>query len=277
LALVYESPDLWEIVEIDTVSAGSISLLFVVENTYTNAKVMPARLGLISNGITKVGTGYSAVTTIRYNITDNLALTAASAPAQFLGDDVYFDEILMSGRGGTYKKSLVTQVNSIDYDLGLFDKLNPFLHNRLTVNVSNLVEGKADIRSFKRLLERRAGRKGQYWEPSFEADMVTTSVGAITTTMNVEIIGQTDWSEQRTHIAVQDTSGNWLPRTILSFTQLSGSLLQLELDVSLGIDAEDIAVISYLGLKRFDTDRIEIKWLGNNVVESVVKVLEIAP
>ena len=276
LALIYESPLLWEVVEISTVAAGSLTLLAVTENDYVNAKVLPARLGLIAGAINKVGTGYSAITTINYDVTDNLALTPADTPEQFLGSDIYFDEPL-KGANDTYKKTITTDLNRIDFELGLFDKLTPWLYNRVDIVTSHILQDKQEIRAFKRLLERRAGRQTSFWEPTFEADLVVTSVGTIVSNMNVDIIGQTDWPMIRTHIAILDKDGTWYPRTILSFIQITTVTFELVLDVPLNIDAATIECVSYLGLKRFNTDRVELKWIGNNTIQAAINTIEITP
>lgn len=276
LALIYESPTLWEIVEIQTVAASSLTLYAGVERTYTAAKVMPARLGVISGNISMTSTGYSAIATLNYNLTDNLALTEADDPDQFEGDDIYYEEGLTGDGSNTFAKTISTRIEDIDFDLGQLDRLTPWTFNQTTVKARYSYQGKEDIRAFKRLLERRAGKFNQFWEPTFEADLTSASSGTLTTTLRVLHTGQLDWDLRRTHIAIYDTQGNWTPCTILSISQATATEIDLLLDTDLSMEASDISYISYLGLKRFASDSIELSWIGNITVEATINILEIS-
>lgn len=275
LALLYESPTNYEIIEINQVSLGSMTLLVNTANTYTNVNVMPVRRGVIDGPVSKANRGHTAITSIKYKMLDNLALYEDAPLDQFLGDDVYMDPPLVKDAAQGYQQEVMARTDKADFDTGLFSQLHPWLSSRTLRPAMALHQGAPAIRLFKMFLERRSGKHRQYWEPSFESDLKITGTGVIGTTLRVAQIGQEDWNASRNHIAVEDVAGNWHFRTISAFTAV-GNDVDLTIE-NLSLEAEGVRTICFLGLKRLATDNIEIKWVGNNVITSTINTVEIAP
>jgi hypothetical protein len=136
-------------------------------------------------------------------------------------------------------------------------------------------QGADEIRAFKSFIHRRAGKLKQFWEPTFEADLVLNQVGDLTDSIIVEAGDFRAWDKKRNHIAIQDIAGNWTPFQITSVTSHSSSTHTVYLAPNVDLHSSQIALISFLGLKRLNTDLVEINWIGNNTIKSTVSVVEI--
>ena len=77
---------------------------------------MPLRVGFIDGDVRYQRNGFDDLALVKYDVEDNGAL-AVSAPTQFLGNDIYFTEHLMSG--ARYEAALLSQEYAADYDLEL--------------------------------------------------------------------------------------------------------------------------------------------------------------
>jgi phage baseplate assembly protein gpV len=132
------------------------------------------------------------------------------------------------------------------------------------------------MRQFREWLHRRAGRYRAFWQPTFESDFRVRSMGTVTTSLIVASDDYLPHSAQRPHLAVE-AAGVWYARTITDAVQLDADRVQLVLNSALNVAAERIARVSYLGLKRLDTDRVEMNWVGGGVCTVEMRLLELAP
>jgi len=104
--------------------------------------------------------------------------------------------------------------------------------------------------------------------------------GTVTNVLSIHAAdGFLDWLPFRNHVAVLTAEGVWLCRTIIDAAPKPGdiSTVELTLDSALNIAATNIRAISFLGLRRLDTDLVELNWRGNSVVTSTVNTVEIQP
>lgn len=272
LAFLYAGPDNWQIVEISTKTG---SLINVSNNlAYMNgAWLMPARLGWVADKIDKPTSGHAGKSSIKFEIDDNLEITPA-APAQYSGNDIYYDASLLSG--DNLARALQSRVDIVDYELGKVVRRSPWTNARYGSPFRSILNGPAEIKTYRDFLYRRAGKFRAFWFPTFESNLRVVDTGSITNFLTIENDNFLDY-DIRTNIAIQSTAGVWYPRVISSPVQIAGNRIQLTLSSPLNINAANIARVSYLGLNRFDTDRIELRYIGNGIVESEVTVLEITP
>lgn len=272
LAFLYAGPESWQIVEVSTKTASSVNVsndLFYMKGAW----LMPVRLGWIADKIDKPTSGYAGKTSLKFEIDDSQEITPA-APAQYLGNDIYFDASLLSG--GSLSRFLQSRVDIVDYDLGKVARRSPWINARYGSPHRSLLKGQSEVKAYRDFLYRRAGKFRAFWNPTFESNFRVVDTGTVTNILTVENDGFLDYMP-RTNIAVQSVSGVWQTSVITSFQQIAGDKIQLTLAAPLNINSLDIYRISYLGLNRFDTDRIELRYIGNGVVESEVTVLEITP
>lgn len=274
LLMLWESPTHYQIIEIDAVTSDTNIDLAEEAEEFADAWLMPVRLGRLSNDPTRDFNGRSSVLDMTYMVDDPAELTVA-APTQYLGSDAYFDPGLLDG--GSLNEEIRARVDVFDEGLGLISYRSTWTNNRPARIHRMMAEDAAEAWAIREFLHRRRGRSVAFWQPSFEADLRVMDSGAITGSLSVHRDDYDTFAPARTHVAIE-TPGGWLSREITSTLDLGGGELQLVFDSSLGgIDAATIKRISFMGLKRLDTDRVEISHVGGTVFRCAVNTVEIAP
>ncbi len=272
LALLYSSESIWQIVEIASIAVYSIDISTDIASI-SNAWLIPVRLGWVSGGIDKKINGHNGSTSVSFEIDDNLDLTATT-PDQYLSNDIYYSPGLLNE--GSLQRSLQQRVDIVDFTLGPVIRRSPWTNARYASPYSSLLNGASEMRAYKDFVYRRAGKFRAFWMPTFEHNLRVVNTGNIASTIVIEDDSIRDYT-MRTHIAFQSTTGVWYPRVISNPIQLINNRVQLSLSSALNVNAANIARVCFLGLNRFDTDRIEINWIGNNVAKSEVIITEITP
>lgn len=271
-AILWQSPTEWQVLAVATASGSSVSF-YNLADAFTNAWLMPARVAFIPSNPRKVLNGSRAEHELTFQVEDNAALTV-SAPTQFLSADIYFDESLMSGDDTS--DDIIGQLDLQDEELGVVAYYAPWLNNKIARSHRVVAEGPAEAWALRQWLHRRAGRYRGFWQPSFEADLRWLNTSTITTTLDVDPADYMAHAQERTHIAVETTSG-WLARTITATEEVSASLLRLTLNSSLAVSPSSIKRICWLGFKRLNADSIELTWPGAGLCEVDVRLLELNP
>lgn len=272
LAMLYSVGGDFQIIEINEVFSDHITLL-VGTKYITGAWLMPVRKGWIQGNIDKPINGHNGKSLLTFVIDDNPVITPV-APAQYLGDDIYYDAPLLSD--GSLLASLSQQQDIIDMSLGPVTRRTNWNRPQYGKPWRSLLTTPEEVRSYREFLYRRAGKFRRFWYPTFENNMRVTNTGNITTTLTIQSDSFIDYASLRTHIAIE-ANGVWYPRAISDPIQIDAQRVQLTLSPALNVPATGITRISYLGLHRFDTDRIELSWQGGGVVESNVQILELLP
>lgn len=272
LALLWQSPRQWQVIEIDTVGSGVLNLNSTTIS-FSAAYLMPLRVGRIRGNGKRKTSGYSAEQTLDFEADDNIAFSPA-APAQYKGEDIYYDEILFDGN--SIHDDIVRREDIADFELGLVSVRSPWLNSRIRRPYNKVLEGASEVWQFRQWLHRRAGRYRAFWQPSFENDAQLKSTGTITDKVQIAANDYLTWAQDRKHLAFL-SNGVWSPREVLSVAQINPDLLELTLDSTLNLAANSISRISYLGLKRLDTDNVELNWIGAGVCQVSINMLEISP
>lgn len=273
LVMLYKDADHYEVLEVASLDSGSIDPVDPVVSSYLGAWLVPVRVGWIPGNIAKEVRGYNGKSKIKFELEDALNLVP-EAPTQYLGNDIYYDATLIEG---SIARFFSQQIDIVDGELGNVYRRSTWDRARYGSPYKSQLRNATEMRAFKNWLYRRAGRYRSFWLPTFEINLRCANVGNIVSTLYATRDSYIDYGSDRTHIAIEDTAGNWYPRVISSPVHVSGDRVQLTLSSALNIDAGRIKRISYLGLNRLDTDAIEIDWIGNNVAESEFAVLELSP
>ena len=272
LAMLYSVCGDYQVIEIDEVFSDHITLLADTEYV-AGAWLMPVRKGWIQGNIDKPTNGHNGKSSLTFVIDDNPTITPA-LPAQYLGDDIYYDAPLLSS--GSLPASLSQRQDITDMSLGPVARRTNWNRPQYGKPWRSLFTTPEEVRNFREFLYRRAGKFRRFWYPTFENNMRVANTGNITTTLIIQSDSFIDYASFRTNIAIQ-ANGVWYPRAISNPVQVSATQVQLTLSSALNVRAETIARISYLGLHRFDADRIELNWQGGGVVETNIQILELAP
>lgn len=277
LVAIWESPTRNEVIEIESVASGVLNLKRVLNTAYTNAILMPVRIGMVSGPIRQDSSGYQSVLQVEYNFSDNVDV-GASAPAQFLNNDIYFNYDLMSEDGVT--DAISARIDEIDYETGVVEYYTPWRYNRRARNMYVINENPAQSWAFRRWLHRRAGRNRPFWFPTFGNDLRVAMEGNVGTSLRCYDDGYKNLGNKHNHIAIQKTDNTWIPLGVTGIS-VDGGFIQLALDMSTNpetnFDASLIKRVCFIGLHRLDTDRVEIEWFGNNMNDCTIRILEIAP
>lgn len=273
LALLWESPDRWQLVGIDLVGGSSLTFVGLTE-AFDNAWIMPVRFARIVSNVEKGTNAHRAEFSVNYEVLDNAAL-AVSAPTQFLGEDFYTDEILMTGE--SVSDNLIRRVEVLDEALGAVAFRSPWNYTRVSRPFRKIAANAAEAWAIRQWLHRRAGRYKAFWQPSFEADLRLLSSGTITGFLVVAADEYRRHAADRTHLAVETADGSWYARTITLVNDLGNGEIKLTLDSNLNVAASSVLRVCYLGLKRLDADRVQITWPGGGVAQVDVRMMELNP
>lgn len=276
LVQLWDSNTVNEIIEIQTVTPTQITLSRPTVNTYSNCHLLPAYAGRVLGDIQRPTTAYNAVIKVRYQILDNKRLVVPT-PDQYLTYDIYFDE-LYSDTNGSITDNLSTRVDVVDFETGDVDFYAPWDNIRIARPYKLTSDGPEESWAMREFLHRRAGRLRPFWLPSFESDMRLEMSGLVSSTLIIHDDDYRSLGIGQNHIAIKlIADGGWHPREITGTSLGGGGLINVAIDTPLSVDASEIEFISFLGLKRFNADRIPINWVGNSVCTISVPTIEIKP
>lgn len=275
LVYIYESNSVNTTMDINTVISNQLNLKKALPQQYMNPWVMPVRIGSVKGGIKKNYLGYQGNLEINFEFSDNIDLGLGTTPTQFLGEDIYFDEILM---GESITDEFVSRIDELDFDTGPFVTYAPWNYNQIRRPFLYIIQGLSDIWTFRKWLHRRNGRWKPFWIPSFESNFSVVQTGNLTTSVTVLSDDYKLFGKDRSHIAIQLFDGTWLTKTVTGITDLGNNQIALAVDVAFtSLTSDKIKKICFLGLKRLDTDRVEIKWDTNRTIYCTIPMIEITP
>lgn len=273
-ALLWQSNDLYQLVEVDSVANDTTLNLDTATVEFTDAWLMPVRLGYLIGDPSRQFNGRTSIVDMAFSI-DDLAELTVGAPTQFLSTDVYTDPGLLDGGETTEKIGM--RVDVFDEGLGRVDYLFPWDYKRPQRVHRMMAENAEEAWAIRQFLHRRRGRSVAFYQPSFELDFRIVTTGNVTTSIIVRDDNFNGYSPERRHIAIETATG-WQLRTVTTVSDLLDGTLQLIWSGSLGgISARTIKRICFMGLRRLDTDRVEINHIGGTVSSCAVNTVETHP
>ena len=275
LGLLFTSCDTWQIVEISTVTETTIVLIDGAAAMQA-AWLVPVRVGWIANTVERPTNAFSSKSTMIFEIDDVAELPTTEPMELYQGHEFYVIPGLLTGE--SLDAVIEQRLDENDFDLGLVDRRSPWTHARLGTQYRIMTTNATEMRDFKKFLYRRYGKYSVFWMPTFEVNMrVVNAPGTIGTTLIVRSDSYLDYAGNRNHIAIQTLTDGWLFRQIMNAVQIDSTTIQLTLSSALGMKALDIINVSYLGLYRLDTDRIEILWSGAGIADCTMRIIELEP
>lgn len=276
MLLLWDSVDNNEALEIDTITPTQINLKRIVVGTYKQARMMPVRMGMPQGGIVaRNSNGHASNLAINYSIVDNLQLDS-DVPQQYLSNDIYWEESLM-GDDDSFSDQFRTRQNEVDYETGVINYSAPWKNFKRARSVSFLNDGPTECWTFKKWLNRRAGRLRPYWLPTFEDNLRLKQVGTLNSSLLCYDDSYKNLGLINNHIAILLHDGTWHPRAVTGISDEGGGLIRVAIDSPMFFDASMVRMICFLGLHRLDTDRVEIDWIGNGINQCSLRILEIKP
>jgi len=279
-ALIYQNPRSFDVFQISTMTSSSLTMTQGIQNDYDlNSIVVPVKICRMVSNPTRATTGWNAqIKTVFESLTNYDTPAGVASPVQFNGLDVILEsqfEMLKTNHNQPVKYE--HRIDVTDYGTGVVKYAAPHTYTELVRTVRFFVEDLDNIWDFKKFLHRRAGKVRPFWLPTFEPDFKVTSIGALGPSFLVEDYWHSGQSYQRVHIIVFLNSGSYFFRTIIGADVTASEETEITVDSSMGVDANDIDYISYMGQTRFDTDKIKIKWLQDFKIIADIPTREIKP
>ena len=273
LAVLYASWDTYQLVEIESAGGGAVTFTESVDSM-VGAYIIPVRVGYIDGDVNYITDGLKAPVRFKFLVSDCAAMSP-SEPTQYDSTDIYYDETIASG--GMLSKTISKRQMIDDFTLGSFSAYTPWTNTRIAFSYSGIIQGAEEVTAFKLFLNRRLGMYRQFYYPTWELDFDIESTGTITTTVDVVSNNLVDYASLRDQVVFIDYDGNQYPRRVDALAQVDANTARLTISSALNIDASQIKLACFLGYFRFDTDRIEMSWIGNSVMRFSIPIIEIKP
>jgi hypothetical protein len=241
----------------------------LVQNvTVSNASIMPLRICIV-DGDTSISTGgfWSNSSVVFRVLAEDSPEHSGDVPAQYQGEDIYFKPLLLDG--SALEMTLMQHQNIVDADVGGFQQFTHWKKPRYLKPFKSVLKGWDQYSEYRRFLFRRMGRYQAFWMPLYEKHLNILNTANITTSLstNTKYLLEAD----RKHIAVKRKNGAWTAHEITAKT--GGSLT---VSPAINAHSNDIQTICYLGLHRFDADQIEFQFLGAQITQVTVPIVELS-
>lgn len=270
--LVWDNPERWRVGQIQALSANLITLEEELGQTMFRAWVAPLRLARLTATPERTLNGYRSDLQLAFTVEDNIRLPDP-AVTQLEGHDLALDDNLMGG--SVIKEKITSNVELLDYDSGLVGKYYRWLRPKPVRPYQMMAQGAAELWAMRRWLHRRAGRLRPFWLPSGEPDLRLDLIGPITTHVMFRDDGYMAMPVRPEYVALQVADGTWYARKLLN-PQLTGTIVTAELDTPLkNVDAAEVLRVSFLGLYRLDTDKVDLHHEGGGVCTCEMNILEL--
>lgn len=272
---IWQSYDLYETVQVDSFAGNVLTTMNPVANNYSRPIVIPLVNGTTNTGIVRNTDGFTSDIKSTYRLTKQIAVEGI-VPAQYAGHDIYFDEQLLPNSGNV-TEDMLTRFDEVTNRIANSRFITPWANTKQSRIYTVYNRTKSETYEFKKWLARRSGKFRSFWTPSFEPDFILTQTGSITDALVFKSNGYDLYASAREHIAVKLTDGNWLTRRVTSYQANPDNTTSIGLNASLDIDRDEIEMVCYLGLKRLDTDRVELYYPGNGQSFASLRIVEISP
>ena len=262
LAIIHSSPTTYEVVQIGTVAAGSLTLVGVTTLAHpATAVVMPLRMARMGSQAKRddYATELSKYS-VTMQVTDNAALTTEAAALQYLGYDVLSDPLLMPGE--TMPRQIERPIDVLDPGPGAWATFARTDYPLISTDHRWHLRSRAQAWAFRRWLHRRAGMLNPVWIPSRTHDLIlAVQPTAAATTLQINDVNYRNVGLNRpgmTHIAAFSASGAFVCRKITNAVAGSAGRENLTINAALGFTP--VSRISFLCLHRFAADRVTLTW-----------------
>ena len=268
LAIIYTSPGSFQVVTVSELTDTYIT----TSEAFSAAKnvfIAPLRIGHIKGRSSRSFNQRDEIISISFEM-DDARLLSPSAPDTLLGYDLnlYGDGLLEGDRAsGEFQ----TRDDSVDFELGAVQRVYQWNHSKVVYPYNVVLEDTQEIWDFRNWLYRRAGRYRKFWMPTWEQDLRLIS----SSDNQIYVYGDdfTTTESIRRQLAIETASG-WITRAIVEIGELINGEVWLTLDSAV---SSPIIRVCWLGLRRLNTDSIDISYLGGGVAKVALSVIEVAP
>ena len=269
-AVLWETSTKWQLITINEIGTDCVSFEESAQN-FANAVIVPVRSGRIKGEPSRAFNGTDWVLSVNFRIEDIAAITPEEPP-QFAGYDLYFPDIGGLLEGDRSEGGFINRDDLIDFELGKVDSFNPWAHSKVGYPYRVLLDGIIEERDFREWLYRRAGKYRRFWMPSWEQDVRLVSYTSDTLTIYED--GFVSTGSIRRTIGIESSAGTWVARNIIAISEPVGGLIKLTLSSAL---QQDVSRVSWLSLRRLNSDRVEIVHGTGGVAHVSLTTIELEP
>lgn len=276
LLIVWSDYETFDALEIDTVSANSITTTSSTTHDYpAGTKVMPLRTAVTKQEIS--GDKYPVnlqVLSIKFYIIDNEVDIGSTAAFSSHLTKVMFDDPNWIPRE-TNTDTLKNLIHRLDNRIGSIIQFSDWVNSHPITSKGFFCKNPQAVWEMRQVLHALAGRQKSFYLPTFYNDMVvvnTLSNG--TNLMDIENIGYADFieaNEPNKSLYIVLTDGTILTREVQSASTIDSSTERLVVDTNWTSDIlpTEIRRVSYMRLGRFAHDGFNIN--HNNSGQATLK------
>jgi hypothetical protein len=276
LAVIWESPTKFDVFQIAGLTDDEITLYRGAGDDYASPVIMPVRSARMTRDPVRTTSGYDGVLSADLEVTDNTYFDPDPSDIQFLGEDFYDMTPLYEEGGDGLDDEYEHRIETLDYGVGVVQQYAPWDHIKIIRSFELVLEGLEQVWEHRMWLHRRAGRLRPFYMTTYENNFTILSEGNIDDSFEAAQNNYVNQGSERNHLAFRlKADGSYVFRTVTGVENLPGGSMSITMDSALNVDAADIDEVSFVGLKRLDSDRLSFTWMANNVALTKVPIKEI--
>lgn len=253
----------YEVIEDETVYIDGYRLNEPV--TASNASIYPLRKCIIDGNVSTTVNNSIFNPMLNLRVVDNVEYPVADAPEQYKDNDLYFMPLLLDG--DFLDIELQQHQNIVDGEIGKFWSFTNWNYPLASKNLRIIMRSRQEYLDLKKWFYRRRGMLNEFWLPSYEQNFNVVSASG-----DSLVVKNESYLSNKTNIAVK-SNGVWTVHEITN-QSTTGANKTLLVEPSLPTKIERI---SYLDLYRLGSDSIEFRFMGNDIIEATVPIVELSP
>jgi hypothetical protein len=273
LAVVFSDPFTYEVLEVASVGASSITLARATASTWpATATIYPARLARLADQVALPRwSGQASSARLAFEMVTPADYTADAGAVTYRGRPVLTDK---PNWVGGFELELSRKLAELDAMTGarVYDDESgiPSARQRMRWTLTS----RAEQDTYRRLLYALRGRRGSVWVPTWTDDLVlVATIASGASNIDVDWTGYTRQLNQdtgRRDVRIELASGTILYRRITGAVEVSATVERLSVDAVFPstIEPADVVQVSFLTLARLDADAIELAHWTSDVSES---------
>lgn len=269
LAIVWQDADNYEVLSIDAVSTGGLSLDAAVANNWTAVQIMPMRLAYVNPIVDRpcAPDGYGNVT-VTFCVHDN-ALLVDYVPAQTHDDLALIAQPSVLGVD-EQAAELDAMTTFTDYDVGTFEVSSLSDYGLYVQSHRFVANTREDAWVLRQFFDYVQGRRRAFFIPTFKNDFVmNATISATGSLLYVDTVGlelNMGVTEMRNNIAFVFPDGTVIPREITAVETIGASdVITIAAATGVTIDPGDCEVC-FLDRVRLTSDDVVLRWIEPDYV-----------
>ena len=231
--------------------------------TASNASIYPLRKCIIDGNVSTTVNNSTFNPMLNLRVIDNVKYPVADAAVQYKDNDLYFMPLLLDG--DFLDIELQQHQNIVDGEIGKFWSFTNWNHPLVSKNLIIIMRSRQEYLDLKKWFYRRRGMLNEFWMPSYEQNFNVVSANDTSLVVKNE-----SYLSNKANIAVKSNSV-WTVHSIVSASTV-GENKNLIVSPSL---PTKIDRISYLDLYRLGSDSIEFRFMGNDIIQTTLPIVEL--